>query len=62
MQEKIVKEFDTTEYLAMLGTFGTVLSAIQVAAIERTEITSVSWTSALWLPILGFVMVLFCNV
>lgn len=40
-QELVVKHFDRTEFLAMIGLFGTIISGVQVAVFERDALASV---------------------
>ena len=61
-QEFVVKEFDTTEFLGMVGTFGAIITALQMLILERQ---SLKWMateadSEVWLYYAAFVFSLFC--
>jgi len=43
--EAFFKKFDRIEYLSMIGTFAFIISAIQVAILERDAISSLSWNT-----------------
>uniref|UniRef100_A0A915JPM1 Solute carrier family 35 member F1 n=1 Tax=Romanomermis culicivorax TaxID=13658 RepID=A0A915JPM1_ROMCU len=42
-EEKLLKRFSRTEYLGMVGIFGSVISGIQLALIERENLAQVPW-------------------
>jgi len=59
-QEVLVKQFDRFEFLSMIGIFGTLISAIQIAIFERSNIAAVDWQdSEVWAYLLGFTLCLF---
>lgn len=58
-QEYVVKERTSTEFLAMIGLFGSVVSGIQSAALEIPEITKADWDTMLILNWIGFALDLF---
>ncbi|XP_071135082.1 solute carrier family 35 member F2-like isoform X1 [Mytilus edulis] len=45
-EEFVVKNFDRTEFLAMLGLFGSLINGVQFAVFERHEVESVDFYSA----------------
>jgi len=49
-QEASVKSFDWSEYLAVMGLFGTVISGVQLAIIERNELTLMTWSAPVGTP------------
>ncbi|MQL71137.1 hypothetical protein Taro_003453 [Colocasia esculenta] len=58
-EEFLVKEGDRTELMAMLGTFGAVISACQISILERDELKSIHWTVGAVLPFIGFALAMF---
>jgi solute carrier family 35 protein F1/2 len=58
-QEALVKSYDRTEFLAMLGVFGSLINAVQLLALERGELAAISWTPATAGCVLGFALFLF---
>ncbi|KAG7025286.1 Solute carrier family 35 member F1 [Cucurbita argyrosperma subsp. argyrosperma] len=44
-EEFLVKNADRVELMAMLGTFGAIVSAIQIGITERNELKSIRWTA-----------------
>ncbi|EDO32166.1 predicted protein [Nematostella vectensis] len=58
-QEFVVKKFSKIEFLGMLGLFGSVISGIQVAILERHALEGVTWSYDVVLYFLGFAVVLF---
>ncbi|XP_011628665.2 solute carrier family 35 member F1 isoform X2 [Amborella trichopoda] len=58
-EEFFVKNIDRVELMAMLGTFGAVVSACQISILERQELQSIKWTAAAVLPFLGFSLAMF---
>jgi solute carrier family 35 protein F1/2 len=59
-QEHLVKTFDRTEYLAMLGLCGSVISGVQMWALEREGIATFPWGDVAAVgEILGFATCLF---
>ena len=64
-QESLVKRFDASEFLGFLGAFGTLISGVQVAVLERDELARVGGSGAATAGqvagyIAGFVACLFC--
>lgn len=60
MQEQILKGSQKRcEVLGMLGLFGSVVSCIQAAVVEREPLLHISWTSRTLLSLLGFQLCLF---
>ncbi|VDI38628.1 solute carrier family 35, member F1/2 [Mytilus galloprovincialis] len=45
-EEFVVKNFDRTEFLAMLGLFGSLINGVQFAVFERHEVENVNFYSA----------------
>ncbi|XP_010930923.2 uncharacterized protein [Elaeis guineensis] len=58
-EELLVKKGDRIELMAMLGTFGAVISACQISILERNELKSIHWTAGAVLPFLGFALAMF---
>jgi hypothetical protein len=59
-QEALVKQFDRFEFLGMLGFFGALVSAVQMAALETGPLAKVEWSdSVVLLYLLGFNVCLF---
>ncbi|XP_042458556.1 solute carrier family 35 member F1-like [Zingiber officinale] len=58
-EEFIIKRSTRIELMAMLGAFGAVVSAIQIAILERNELQNVNWTAGAVLPFLGFALAMF---
>jgi len=59
-QEHLVKNYDRLEFLSWLGICGAIISGIQMAIVERNELSEVPWSSAVvWAYILGFNVCLF---
>jgi solute carrier family 35 protein F1/2 len=58
-QEALVKSYDRTEFLAMLGVFGSVINGVQLLALERGELAAIAWTPATAGCVLGFALFLF---
>eukprot|EP01018_Ginkgo_biloba_P032554 Gb_22149 [translate_table: standard] len=59
-EEFCVKNVDRVELMAMLGSFGAVVSACQVSIFERHELKSIHWNAHAVLPFVGFAVALFC--
>ncbi|XP_005103102.1 solute carrier family 35 member F2 [Aplysia californica] len=58
-QEFVVKSYNKSEFLGMLGMFSTLVAGIQVIVLERQELSKVDFTSyKIVLPWLGFVLFL----
>ncbi|XP_077211987.1 uncharacterized protein LOC143847156 isoform X3 [Tasmannia lanceolata] len=58
-EEFLVKEADRIELMAMLGSFGAVVSSCQISILERHELRSIHWTAAAVLPFIGFAVAMF---
>ncbi|XP_008790662.1 solute carrier family 35 member F1-like isoform X3 [Phoenix dactylifera] len=58
-EEFLVKKAERVELMAMLGTFGAVVSACQISILERNELKSIHWTAGAVLPFLGFALAMF---
>ncbi|KAL5570432.1 hypothetical protein UlMin_027007 [Ulmus minor] len=58
-EEFLVKNADRVELMAMLGLFGAIVSAIQVAIFERDNLKSIHWTAGAALPFFGFSVAMF---
>lgn len=43
-QEHVVKLYDMTEFLGMLGAFGSLVSGIQIFFVEREQLSAIDWT------------------
>ncbi|XP_035717760.1 solute carrier family 35 member F2-like isoform X1 [Vespa mandarinia] len=56
LQELAVKTVDIIEYLGMIGFFGTILSCMQIAVLERLQIESFQWDNV---PVITF-LVAYC--
>lgn len=59
-QESLVKRHDRVEFLGMLGLFGSVFNAVQLAVLERDELAALNWTPRVAGSMLGFAAALFC--
>ncbi|CAN0923196.1 Solute carrier family 35 member F1, partial [Linum grandiflorum] len=44
-EEFLVKSADRVELMALLGFFGAIISAIQIAILERSELRSIHWSA-----------------
>ncbi|GAA0175018.1 hypothetical protein LIER_28277 [Lithospermum erythrorhizon] len=58
-EEYFVKSADRTELMALLGFFGAIVSACQIAIIERTELKSIHWSAGAAFPFVGFSLAMF---
>ncbi|CAN6483131.1 unnamed protein product [Victoria cruziana] len=58
-EEFLVKNVDRMEVMAMLGTFGAITSACQIAILERQELKSIEWQVDAVMPFIGFSLALF---
>jgi hypothetical protein len=58
-QEYLVKAHDKYEFLAMLGSFGTLINGAQLLILERDELAAVVWTPAVVACWAGFTISLF---
>ncbi|OIW20327.1 hypothetical protein TanjilG_08869 [Lupinus angustifolius] len=57
--EFLVKNADRVELMAMLGIFGSIMSAIQISILERNELESIKWTAGAGIPFFGFAVAMF---
>ncbi|KAK9668665.1 hypothetical protein RND81_13G076400, partial [Saponaria officinalis] len=58
-EEFLVKNTDRVELMALLGVFGAIISAIQIAILERSELKSIHWSAGAALPFAGFSVAMF---
>ncbi|XP_070568701.1 solute carrier family 35 member F2-like [Ptychodera flava] len=58
-EEYAIRNFSRVEFLGMLGMWGSLISGIQLVALERNELTSLSWGTEVILLLLGFALCLF---
>ncbi|CAI0397206.1 unnamed protein product [Linum tenue] len=58
-EEFLVKNADRVELMALLGFFGAIISAIQIAILERTELKSIHWSAGAAFPFFGFASAMF---
>ncbi|KAK4266495.1 hypothetical protein QN277_027402 [Acacia crassicarpa] len=58
-EEFLVKNADRVELMALLGTFGGIISAIQISILERRELKSIHWSAGAALPFVGFAVAMF---
>lgn len=58
-EEFLVKNADREELMAMLGLFGGIISAIQIAILERNELKSIHWSAGAAFPFFGFSVAMF---
>ncbi|XAR71127.1 hypothetical protein NMG60_11028247 [Bertholletia excelsa] len=58
-EEFLVKSADQVELMAMLGTFGAIISACQISILERGELKSIQWSAGAVLPFIGFAGAMF---
>ncbi|MCL7034480.1 hypothetical protein MKW94_004500 [Papaver nudicaule] len=58
-EEFLVKNVDRVEVMAMLGLFGAIISAIQIAILERKELKAIHWSAGALLPYSGFAAAMF---
>ncbi|OIW20328.1 hypothetical protein TanjilG_08870 [Lupinus angustifolius] len=58
-EEFLVKNADRVELMAMLGIFGSIMSAIQISILERNELESIKWTAGAGIPFFGFAVAMF---
>ncbi|WJX75074.1 hypothetical protein P8452_58643 [Trifolium repens] len=58
-EEFLVKNADREELMAMLGLFGGIFSAIQIAILERNELKSIHWSAGAAFPFFGFSVAMF---
>mmetsp|Transcript_32317 Transcript_32317/g.50547 ORF Transcript_32317/g.50547 Transcript_32317/m.50547 type:complete len:378 (-) Transcript_32317:69-1202(-) len=59
-QEKMVKKYNRIEYLCFLGLFGSIISGIQMAALEHKELAEVDWCWGMIGCIIGFCVCMLC--
>lgn len=58
-QESLVKRHDRVEFLGMLGFFGSIINAAQLAVLERDELAALQWTPKIAGSLFGFAAALF---
>jgi solute carrier family 35 protein F1/2 len=59
-EEFVVKKFDMVEFLSMIGVFGVVISGVQLAILEREELSNLDFESYETIILLvGFTLCLF---
>ncbi|XP_073299633.1 uncharacterized protein [Primulina huaijiensis] len=58
-EEFFVKSADRVELMAFLGTFGAIISAIQISILERNELKSIHWSAGATVPFVGFSLAMF---
>jgi len=58
-QEATVKKYDRVTYLAMIGLYGSIFSAVQLAILERKELQTMAWSGGVIGYIIGFALCLF---
>ncbi|XP_073048733.1 uncharacterized protein [Primulina eburnea] len=58
-EEYFVKSADRVELMAFLGTFGAIISAIQISILERDELKSIQWSAGATFPFVGFSLAMF---
>ncbi|XP_034685840.1 solute carrier family 35 member F2-like isoform X2 [Vitis riparia] len=58
-EEFLVKSADRVELMALLGSFGAIVSAIQISILERNELKSIRWSAGAALPFVGFSAAMF---
>ncbi|KAL3829234.1 hypothetical protein ACJIZ3_018036 [Penstemon smallii] len=58
-EEYFVKSADRVELMAFLGFFGAIISACQIAILERDELKSIHWSSGVTFPFVGFSVAMF---
>merc|ERR1712002_323599 len=59
-QEFVVRNYNNFEFLGMIGMFGSAISGIQLAVLERQELIIINWQEyRIILPMIGFTICLF---
>lgn len=59
-QEFIVKNYHRTDFLGMIGLFGSLISGVQFIILERDEVSKLDLSSyKIWMPWIGYVVCLF---
>ncbi|KYQ93305.1 putative transmembrane protein [Tieghemostelium lacteum] len=58
-QEATVKKYDRITYLAMIGLYGSIASAVQLTILERNELRTMTWNGHVIGYIIGFAVCLF---
>ncbi|XP_051150058.1 uncharacterized protein LOC127264530 isoform X1 [Andrographis paniculata] len=58
-EEFFVKSADRVELMAFLGLFGGIISACQIAVLERNELASIHWSVGATLPFVGYSLAMF---
>ncbi|XP_044874393.1 solute carrier family 35 member F2 [Mauremys mutica] len=58
-EEYIVKNLSRVEFLGMVGLFGTIISGLQLAIVEHTDIAQIQWNWKIVLLFVGFALCMF---
>ncbi|XP_053166957.1 solute carrier family 35 member F2 isoform X2 [Hemicordylus capensis] len=58
-EEYIVKNLSRMEFLGMVGLFGTIISALQLAIVEHKDIANINWNWKIALLFLAFALCMF---
>ncbi|XP_038705339.1 solute carrier family 35 member F1-like isoform X2 [Tripterygium wilfordii] len=58
-EEFFVKTADRVELMSFLGFFGAIVSAVQIAILERNELSSIHWSAGAAVPFFGFAGAMF---
>eukprot|EP01112_Ceratiomyxa_fruticulosa_P020931 TRINITY_DN7262_c0_g2_i1.p1 TRINITY_DN7262_c0_g2~~TRINITY_DN7262_c0_g2_i1.p1 ORF type:complete len:340 (-),score=44.60 TRINITY_DN7262_c0_g2_i1:280-1299(-) len=58
-QEKMIKDYNKEEYLGMVGLYGTLVSGLQLAILEREELRTLHWSWGVLGCIVGFAACMF---
>ncbi|XP_042627154.1 solute carrier family 35 member F2 [Cyprinus carpio] len=58
-QEYTVKNLSRVEFLGMVGLFGSIISAIQLAILEHNEVSKIQWTWEIALILVGYALCMY---
>uniref|UniRef100_A0A8C1NXJ3 Info solute carrier family 35 member F2, like n=1 Tax=Cyprinus carpio TaxID=7962 RepID=A0A8C1NXJ3_CYPCA len=58
-QEYTVKNLSRVEFLGMVGLFGSIISAIQLAILEHNEVSKIQWTWEIALILAGYALCMY---
>ncbi|XP_043076887.1 solute carrier family 35 member F2 [Puntigrus tetrazona] len=58
-QEYTVKNLSRVEFLGMIGLFGSIISAIQLGALEHNEVSNIQWTWEIGLILAGYALCMY---
>ncbi|XP_013871374.1 solute carrier family 35 member F2 isoform X2 [Austrofundulus limnaeus] len=58
-QEYTVKNLSRVEFLGMVGLFGTIISAVQMVILERSEVSNIKWSWQVGLLFAAFALCMF---